>query len=62
MSDLAATAVAMQQAQTANLMQIAMVRQQHQMEQGIVAMLAEAVESAPPPAPQGQGLVVDKRA
>lgn len=62
MSDIAATAVAMKQAQTVQTAQLLMVKQQHQMEMSLVAMLTDAVESVPPPAPAGMGTAVDKRA
>lgn len=60
MSDIAATAVAMQAAQTRHTAQILMVKQQHQMEQNLVDMLTQAVENAP--APAGMGTRVDKSA
>ncbi|WP_417583692.1 putative motility protein [Pelagibacterium sp.] len=62
MSDIAATAVAMKQAQTVQTAQMLMVKQQHEMEMSLVSMLTEAVESAPAPAPAGMGAMVDKRA
>lgn len=62
MSDIAATAVAMQAAQTRHTAQILMVKQQHQMEMNLVDMLTQAVESAPAPAPAGMGTRVDKSA
>lgn len=59
MSDITATAVAMKQAQTAQML---MVKKQHEMEISMIAMLTEAVENAPAPAPAGMGANVDKRA
>lgn len=60
MSDIAATAVAMKQAQTVHLAQIAMVKKQHEMDMSLISMLTDAVQSAP--APEGMGTRVDKRA
>lgn len=62
MSDIAATALAMQTAQTQHTAQLLMVKKQHEMEMGLANMLAQAVESAPAPAPAGMGLRVDKSA
>lgn len=62
MSDIAATAVAMTQAQTQQTAQILMLKKQHEMQQSLVNMLSESVEAAKPPAPSGQGAVVDKSA
>jgi hypothetical protein len=60
MSDMALAAVASKQAQTQNLMQIAMVKKQHEMEMSLINMLTEAVENAP--RPDGTGTVVNKSA
>ena len=60
MSDMALAAVATKQAQTQNLMQIAMVKKQHDMEMSLINMLTQAVESAP--RPDGTGTVVNKSA
>lgn len=60
MSEIAATAVAMKQGQIQHMAQILMVKKQHEMDMSLIAMLTEAVESAP--APEGMGLMVDKRA
>lgn len=57
-TDLAVSATLMSAAQTQNLVQIAVLRQQHQMETNLADMVAQAVQNAP--APAGQGLVVDK--
>lgn len=62
MSDIAATAVAMKQAQTVQTAQLLMVKKNHEMEMSLISMLAEAVENAPAPAPAGMGAHVDKRA
>jgi len=59
-TDLAVSATLMSAAQTQNLVQIAVLRQQHQMETNLADMVAQAVQNAP--APAGQGLVVDKLA
>jgi len=59
-TDLAVSATLMSAAQTQNLVQIAVLRQQHQMETSLADMVAQAVQNAP--APAGQGLVVDKLA
>jgi len=50
----------MSAAQTQNLIQVAVMRQQHQMETNLADMVAQAVQNAP--APAGQGVVVDKLA
>lgn len=60
MSDIAATAVAMKQAQIRSSAQIAIVKTQHEMEMSLISMLTEVAESAP--APQGMGTRVDRRA
>lgn len=62
MSDIAATAVAMKQAQTVQTAQMLMVKKQHEMEMSMISMLTEALENAPAPAPAGMGANVDKRA
>ncbi|MBN14763.1 MAG: hypothetical protein CMJ15_06020 [Pelagibacterium sp.] len=62
MSDIAATAVAMKQAQTVQTAQMLMVKKQHEMEMSMISMLTEAVENAPAPAPAGMGTRVDKQA
>jgi len=62
MSDIAATAVAMKQAQTVQTAQMLMVKKQHEMEMSMISMLTEAVENAPAPAPAGMGTKVDKLA
>lgn len=58
---IATTWASAQAAQTGQAMEIAMLRQQAQAEQSLVALLESAVEAAkaPPPAPDGQGQVVD---
>lgn len=56
-TDLAVQALAMKQAQTQQVAQYAILRKQHEMQTDLIAMLSEAVKSAPPP---GQGLSVDK--
>ncbi|GGA35340.1 putative motility protein [Pelagibacterium lentulum] len=62
MSDVAATSVAMQQAMTQHSAQLLMVKQNHDMEQNIIDMLSQAVESSKPPAPAGMGKMIDKSA
>ena len=62
MSDIAATAVAMKQAQTVQTAQLLMVKKTHEMEMSLISMLAEAVDNAPAPSPAGMGAHVDKRA
>jgi hypothetical protein len=62
MSDIAATAVAMKQAQTVQTAQMLMVKKQHEMEMSMISMLAEAVENVAAPAPAGMGAKVDKSA
>lgn len=60
MSDLALGMVAAKQGQTQHLMQIAMVKKQHEMEMSLINMLTEAVENAP--RPDGTGTLVNKSA
>jgi hypothetical protein len=52
--------IAMRAQQTQQLVQIALMKKSHEMEMGLINMLDQATRSAP--APQGHGLVVDKRA
>jgi hypothetical protein len=52
----------MQQAGGRELAQIAVLRKQHEMEQAVVNLIDEVSSKAPPPAPPGTGLVVDKQA
>ncbi|GGF44372.1 hypothetical protein GCM10011321_38610 [Youhaiella tibetensis] len=58
--NIAVSAAMMSAAQTQNLIQVAVMRQQHQMETNLADMVAQAVQNAP--APAGQGVVVDKLA
>ena len=60
MVDVAAQLMAMRMAGTQQAAQMAIIKKNHEMEMGLVNMLAEVARSAP--APSGQGLVVDKRA
>lgn len=60
--DLTVQLLAMQQAGGRELAQIAVLRKQHEMEQSIVDLIDEVSAKAPPPAPPGTGLVVDKQA
>jgi len=60
--DLTIQLLAMQQAGGRELAQIAVLRKQHEMEQAVVNLIDEVSSKAPPPAPPGTGLVVDKRA
>lgn len=60
--NIAASAAMMSATQTQNLIQVAIMRQQHQMETNLADMIAQAVQGAPAPAPAGQGTVVDKLA
>ncbi len=60
MVDVTAQLLAMRMAGTQQAAQMAILKKNHEMEMSLVNMLAEAVR--PPPAPAGQGLVVDKRA
>ena len=62
MSEIAGTAVAMRAAQTQQSAQLLMVKQNHQMEQNMINMLTQAVESAKAPAPAGMGGQIDKSA
>lgn len=56
---IAGTMVAMQAAETHMGLQTLMVKQQNQADQGVVDLLASAVQSTPAP---GTGLLVDKTA
>lgn len=56
---IAGTMVAMQAAETRMGLQTLMVKQQNQADQGVVDLLASAVQSTPAP---GTGLLVDKTA
>jgi hypothetical protein len=60
--DLTIQLLAMQQAGGRELAQIAVLRKQHEMEQAVVNLIDEVSSKAPPPAPPGTGLVVDKQA
>ncbi|WP_404401648.1 putative motility protein [Pelagibacterium halotolerans] len=62
MSDVTATAVALNQAQTKHTAQVLMLKKEHEMQQSMIDMLAQSVEATKPPAPSGQGRVVDKSA
>jgi hypothetical protein len=57
--DPAATMVSMLAARTQQLTQIAVIKEQHQMQMDLIARLAEVARSAPPP---GTGTVVDRTA
>jgi len=54
--------LAMQQSGGREVAQIAVMRKQHEMEMAVANLIDEVSSKAPPPAPQGTGLVVDKRA
>ncbi len=60
--DLTMQLLAMQQNGGRELAQIAVMRKQHEAEMAVVDMIEDASSKAPPPPPQGTGLVVDKRA
>jgi|KBSMisStandDraft_5_1062788.scaffolds.fasta_scaffold7885463_1 hypothetical protein len=60
--DLTIQLLAMQQAGGRELAQIAVLRKQHEMEQAVVNLIDQVSSKAPPPAPPGTGLVVDKQA
>lgn len=60
MMDVTTQLLAMRMAGTQQAAQMAIIKKTHEMEMGLVNMIAEAAKSAP--APAGQGLVVDKRA
>lgn len=55
-------ALALKQAGTRQLMQIAVLRKGHQMDMALVDMIDEVTSKAPAPAAPGTGQVVDKRA
>jgi hypothetical protein len=42
-------------------LEIAVIKQQAKAQEAVVAMIDRATESAPPPAPEGQGRAVDVR-
>ena len=60
--DLTTQLLSIHQASGQQAAQIAVLRKQHEMEQTIVNVIDEVSSKAPPPAPPGTGLVVDKRA
>jgi hypothetical protein len=60
MMEVAAQLMAMRMAGTQQAAQMAIIKKNHEMDMGLVNMIAEVARSAP--APAGQGLVVDKRA
>lgn len=53
------TVLAATSAKTDQMMQIAMIQQQHAAEQSVVSLLQQAVDSGPAPLPDGQGRQVD---
>ncbi len=57
--EIATHLATMSAAKTQGQAQMAIVRKQHEMEMSLIAMIDEAVRSAPPP---GQGTQVDKTA
>jgi len=61
-TNLAATAAMMSAGQTQNLIQVAILRQQHQMESNLADMVAQAVQNTPAALPAGVGTQVDKLA
>ena len=60
--DLTVPLLAMQQSGGRELAQIAVMLKQHEMEMAVIDMIDDVSSKAPPPAPPGTGLVVDKRA
>ncbi|MDB5622890.1 MAG: hypothetical protein JWR39_1453 [Devosia sp.] len=58
-TDLATQLLTSRAAATQQTVQLAVLKKSHEMESDLVAMLAQAVQAAPP---AGQGLTVDKRA
>ena len=60
--DLTVQLLAMQRAGGRELAQIAVLRKQHEMERAVLDVIEDAASKAPPPAPPGTGLVVDKQA
>jgi hypothetical protein len=60
--DLTVQLLAIQQSGTRELAQVAVMRKQHEMDMAVVDMIDEVTSKAPPPAPPGTGLVVDKHA
>jgi hypothetical protein len=59
-TDPAMQVLAMQLGKTQILAQIAILKKSHEMEMALIDMIDQTARSAP--APQGQGLLVDKRA
>lgn len=60
-TDLSTQMLAMNTVQTQNSVQLAVLKQQNDMQTELVNMLTEATRT-PPPAPAGQGLRIDKQA
>lgn len=58
MMEVATQLIAMRMAGTQQAAQMAIIKKNHEMEMGLVDMIAQVAKSAP----AGQGLVVDKRA
>lgn len=61
-TDLSTQLTALQGARTNVSPQIAMVKKNHESEMAMVQAVEEIAQSAPPPAPPGQGTRVDKTA
>jgi len=59
-TDLAAQIMSVSAAKTQNSAQIAMLKKQTEMDRSLLAMIDEAVRSIP--APDGQGIKIDKTA
>jgi len=61
-SDLTSLLMTMQQSRTQQSAQIAVIRKSNEMDMALADMIDDTMKSAPAPAPQGQGRVIDKRA
>ena len=62
MTSLVAQAVPMQAGALSQSIGVAVARQQIDAQKAVAALVAETAASAPPPAPAGQGRVVDRTA
>ena len=58
--DPVATVLASRSAGTASAIQLAVLKKNHDMDMQMAAMVDQQVQSAPAPAPVGQGTKVDK--
>jgi len=61
-SDIAETAVSLQQAKTQASLQAIMLRKQHEMDQQMINLLTESAASQKSAPPEGMGQIVDRTA